>query len=526
MAKRKKHIHHNPDTGTSASIRMFADQAFSRAAGAPLISGNSVGLLKDAAENYPAWLEAINSAQHTINFESYIIHADKVGNQFADALSQKAREGVTVRLIYDWMGGLGYASGGFWQRMRDAGVTIICFNPPRFDSPFGWLTRDHRKVITVDGNVAFVNGLCVGQSWVGDPERGIEPWRDTGVVLRGPAVADVESAFAQAWEAGGGTPIPQDELPAHESLKAAGEVTLRVIASRPNTAGLYRLDHLVAALARRSLWLTDAYFAGTTTYVQSLRAAARDGVDVRLLVPGASDTPFMPSISRAGYRPLLEAGVRVFEWNGSMLHAKTAVADGQWARVGSTNLNLASWIGNWELDVAVEDHSFARQMEEMYLEDLERSTEIVLSARNRVRPSTPRPRRHRKHGQRGSVGRVAAGAISISSAVGAAVTNHRVLGPAEATVMTGAGLLLLALTVLALVVPRAITIPLAIIGGWTALALLMRAYKLSAQKEDAAALETASEEKRIKAAKDGSGAEEISAVGKPHSPAQASKARP
>jgi cardiolipin synthase len=494
MAKRKKHFHHNADTGTSASIRMFADQAFSRAAGAPLIAGNSVRLLKDAAENYPAWLEAINSAQHTINFESYIIHADKIGNQFADALSQKAREGIRVRLIYDWIGGLGYASGGFWQRMRDAGVTIICFNPPKFDSPFGWLTRDHRKVITVDGEIAFVTGLCVGQRWVGDPARNIEPWRDTGVVLRGPAVADVETAFAQAWEAGGGTPIPHDELPTHESLSAAGDVTLRVIASRPNTAGLYRLDHLVAALARRSLWLTDAYFAGTTTYVQSLRAAARDGVDVRLLVPGASDTLFMPSISRAGYRPLLEAGVRVFEWNGSMLHAKTAVADGQWARVGSTNLNLASWVGNWELDVAVEDQPFAQQMEQMYLTDLEHSTEIVLSARNRVRPTTPRPSRRTKHGQRGSVGRVAAGAISISSAVGAAVTNHRVLGPAEATVMTGAGLLLLALTALALVVPRVITIPLAIIGGWTALALLIRAYKLSAQKQDAATQETTKEQ--------------------------------
>ncbi len=493
MAKHKKHFHDNADAGAFAPVRAFADQAFSRAAGAPLVSGNSVHLLKNAAENYPAWLEAINSAQHTINFESYIIHADKIGNEFADALSQKAREGITVRLIYDWMGGLGYASGGFWRRLRDAGVTVICFNPPKFDSPFGWLTRDHRKVITVDGEVAFVTGLCVGQRWIGDPERGIEPWRDTGIVLRGPAVADVEAAFAQSWQAGGGKPIPQDELPTHKSLGKAGDVTLRVIASRPNTAGLYRLDHLVASLARRSLWLTDAYFAGTTTYVQSLRAAARDGVDVRLLVPGASDTPFMPSISRAGYRALLEAGVRVFEWNGSMLHAKTAVADGQWARVGSTNLNLASWVGNWELDVAVEDQTFAQQMEQMYLKDLEHSTEIVLSARNRVRPTAARPPRRGKHGQRGSVGRVAAGALSIGNAVGAAVTNHRVLGPAEATVMTGAGLLLLALTALALVVPRAITIPLAIIGAWTALALLMRAYKLSMQKEDSVAAGVESE---------------------------------
>ena len=151
---------------------------------------------------------------------------------------------------------------------------------------------------------------------------------------------------------------------------------VRVVASMPNVAGLYRLDQLIAAVARQTLWLTDAYFVGTTSYVQALRAAAVDGVDVRLLVPGSSDIPIFVSLSRAGYRPLLEAGVRVFEWNGSMLHAKTAVADGRWARVGSSNLNVSSWIGNWELDVAVEDETFAQAMQEMYLEDLTHATEI------------------------------------------------------------------------------------------------------------------------------------------------------
>src|SRR5678815_4298680 len=147
---------------------------------------------------------------------------------------------------------------------------------------------------------------------------------------------------------------------------ACTDVALRVIATVPNTAGLLRIDQLVAGLARRTLWLTDAYYAGTTPYVQALRAAARDGVDVRLLVPGATDIPTIRLVSRAGYRPLLEAGVRVFEWNGTMLHAKTAVADEKWARIGSTNLNIASWLGNCELDVVVEDEAFGRNMEEMY----------------------------------------------------------------------------------------------------------------------------------------------------------------
>ena len=158
-----------------------------------------------------------------------------------------------------------------------------------------------------------------------------------------------------------------------------------MVATVPNTAGLYRLDQLIAAMARRSLWVTDAYFVGVAPYVQAVSAAARDGVDVRLLVPGTSDIPAVASISRAGYRPLLEAGVRVFEWNGSMLHAKTAVADGRWARVGSSNLNLASWIGNCELDIAIEDEVFARCMEAQYETDLGNATEIVLKLPRRLR---------------------------------------------------------------------------------------------------------------------------------------------
>jgi cardiolipin synthase len=460
------------------TIRLLADQAFARTAGAPLVSGNSVRILKDAKENYPAWLDAIGSAKSFIHFESYIFHEDDIGRQFGEALAAKAQAGVQVRVLYDWFGDLGYASPRFWRPLKEAGVEVRHFNPPRFDSPFGWLSRDHRKMLSVDGRIAFVSGLCVGRMWVGYPERGIEPWRDTGVELHGPAIADVEQAFAETWS-GAGLPLPEDELPQRDSIPPAGDVTLRVIASVPNTAGLYRLDHLVAAIARRSLWLTDAYFIGTTPYVQSLRAAAMDGVDVRLLVPSATDVPLMRALSRSGYRPLLEAGVKVFEWNGPMLHAKTAVADGRWARVGSSNLNLASWLGNWELDVAVEDPEFARKMEEIYLDDLAHATEIVLSARKRIQPTVKRPRRARGvKSSSGSAGRVAAGAIGVSNAVGAAITSSRLLGPAEARIMASAAVLLVGLAVIAIFWPRVITVPLALVGVWVAVALLVRAYKL------------------------------------------------
>jgi len=475
-------------------MRMLSGQAFSRAAGAPLVKGNHVRLLKDARENYPAWLEAISAAKRHIFFESYIIHGDDTGQMFADALIAKAKQGVRVRLIYDWVGTLGNNSRAFWNRLRAGGVEVRCYNPPRFDSPLGWLSRDHRKMLSVDGQVGFISGLCVGRMWAGVPEKKIEPWRDTGVEVRGPAVADIVQAFAQVW-AIMGEPISEQELISKDAIGQAGNVSLRIVASEPVTAGLFRVDQLVAAMAKKRLWLTDAYFAGTNTYLQALRAAAKDGVDVRLLVPNATDVPLLRPLSRAGYRTLLEAGVRIFEWNGTMLHAKTAVADGNWARVGSTNLNITSWFGNYELDAVIEDEPFARQMEEMYLQDLTNATEVVLDVKQKVRP-LGEPLRHRRRVPTkggGNVVRAAAGAIRIGNVVGAAFTGRRVLESVEARLMAGAGALLLVLVVLFAVFPRAIAYPLLIILVWFGLALLYRSWKLHREgkrKRDAVEKET------------------------------------
>jgi cardiolipin synthase len=264
------------------------------------------------------------------------------------------------------------------------------------------------------------------------------------------------------------------------AIPPAGDIPLRVVASTPTMGELYRLDQLIAAGARRSLWLTDAYFVGTNLYVQALTSAVKDGVDVRLLVPGASDVPFVRSLARAGYRPLLEAGVRVFEWNGSMMHAKTAVVDARWARVGSTNLNVTSWIGNWELDVAVHDAPFAATMEQMYLDDLSHATEVVLTERQGVRLSaTPQgPRRPIATGRQSAGQRAAAGALGIGSAVGASMVNHRVLGPAEARVLATVGVLLLAMTAVILQWPKLLAIPAGVMLAWVAVSLLVRAAKL------------------------------------------------
>jgi cardiolipin synthase len=460
-------------------LRILAEQAFSRTAGAPLVAGNSIRVLKDSDENFPAWLGAIRGARRTIFFEHYIVADDEIGREFVAALTERALAGVSVYALHDWFGDLGVARARLWRPLIQAGGKVRVFNPPRLDSPFGWLTRDHRKVIAVDGEVAFVSGLCVSRKWVGDPARGLEPWRDTGIELRGPAVADIEEAFGQVWAATGAPLDPSDVTPA-ATIPAAGEVTLRVLATIPSIAGLYRLDQLIAAMARRTLWLTDAYFLGVAPYVQALRAAALDGVDVRLLVPGTSDVPWVSRVSRAGYRLLLEAGIRVFEWNGSMLHAKTAVADSRWARVGSTNLNLASWIGNYELDVAIEDTGIARAMAEMYEEDLTNATEVVLDSQRRLRVA--RKRRRRARAGAGSAARAAAGALRLGHTVGAAITNRRVLGRTEAGMMAWVGAGLVALTLIGILWPVVLAAPIVLLSGWIGIALLVRALELKRRR--------------------------------------------
>jgi cardiolipin synthase len=290
-------------------------------------------------------------------------------------------------------------------------------------------------------------------------------------------VADVEHAFSRAWQTVG-PPLPDAERLPREQMAAAGKTRLRVIGDEPGTAGLLRLDQMVAGAARQTLWLTDAYFAAPPSYVQALRAAALDGVDVRLLVPGSSDLALMQPVSRAGFRALLDAGIRVFEWKGLMLHAKTAVCDGRWSRVGSTNLNIASWLSNYELDVVLDDAPFAEQMEDMFLEDLQNSTELILAGR-RMRSRQPRPRPARLPRRiRGSAGRAAAGALRVGNTVGAVLTARRMVEGGEKRMVLLGGLVLLALASLWAVFPHLLAVPVVVVLAWGGLALVWRALRL------------------------------------------------
>lgn len=380
---------------TAGAMRVMlrmAERAMLRASDAAQVRGNSARLLEDGTQAFRAWLDAIERAERYVHLENYIIRDDRIGRRFRDALCERARAGVAVRVLYDWIG-CWAVPRGFWKPFRDAGVEVRSFAPLSVSDPLNFLRRDHRKVVAVDGAWASVSGMCIGDEWAGDPDAGIPPWRDTGVEFRGPVAAVIDRAFGRTWAAAGGI-LPEDEVPDPATVRAEGNVAVRVVEGEPGRSRIYRLSQFVAVGVERRLWITDPYFVLPPAMTEALAAAARDGVDVRVLVPAYNNWPIVGGMSRAGYRPLLEAGVRLFEWEGPMIHAKTAVADSFWARVGSSNLNLASLLGNWELDVAVTDLNFAAAMEDLFLRDLASSVEVGLVNSSTVAGMGIRERRH------------------------------------------------------------------------------------------------------------------------------------
>ncbi len=182
-------------------LEALDSQSFCRIAEAQQSRGNWVRLLRDGPVTFAAWLDAISKAQKNIHLENYIIQEDATGWAFADALTAAARRGVQCRVLYDWLGCVTRTSGRFWSKLTEAGVEVRRYNPPHIAHPLGWINRDHRKVLCIDGEIAFAGGLCIGHDWVGDPARNIPPWRDTAIEIHGPAVEHVDAAFADSWEA-------------------------------------------------------------------------------------------------------------------------------------------------------------------------------------------------------------------------------------------------------------------------------------------------------------------------------------
>ena len=361
------------------------DKALARTSDAPLREGNRLELLKNGPHTYDDWLAAIARARRWVHLDNYIFQNDTTGKRFAEALTAKAAEGVRVRVLHYWFGCMDVPRS-FWQGFQKAGMEVRAVNPPTLGAPLGVIRRDHRKLLAVDGEYASTGGVCISDGWlVRSPETGLA-YRDTAVSVLGPAVADVDQAFAAVWDETGEA-LPEDERPRAEDIAPAGEQAVRVVVQEPRKMRTLRLLQLLTAGAEGRLWITDAYFLSMPILTQALMATARDGVDVRVLVPATNDIPWIGRASRAGYRQFLESGVRIFEYGGPMIHAKTLVADGRFSKVGSTNLNFSSLAANWEIDLVAEDTGFAAQMERLFEEDLAYAREVRLVGSHReVRP--------------------------------------------------------------------------------------------------------------------------------------------
>jgi len=349
-------------------------RAMDRAAGGRPIPGNRVTVLFDGPEVYPAMLDRIAAARRWIHLDNYIIRSDATGLRFAEALIERARAGIPVRVQTDWLGSL-TTRRSFWRRLRAAGASVRAFNPPRLIRLRQNLIRDHRKLLVVDGETAVAGGLCLGNEWAGAPAAGRQPWRDTGVAIDGPAAAALDRAFAAVWRLTG-PPLEETELPAEAPMR--GESALRVVAGEPGGVRAFRATELLLAGAAERIWITDAYFVAPRGIYQALLDAAREGIDVRVLAPGKSDLPRVQRLTRVDYYELLRAGVRIFEWRGPMLHAKTIVVDGRWIRVGSSNLNVSSLLANYEIDILADDPGLGQVMEAQFRRDIDRSVEVRL----------------------------------------------------------------------------------------------------------------------------------------------------
>jgi cardiolipin synthase A/B len=377
--------HEVPEYAAARGARL--EGILGRVSDAPLRENNRISLMKNGPDTYDDWLAAIARAKRWIHLDNYIIANDEVGNRFARALSAKAKEGVRVRVLHDWFGCMDVPRS-FWRGMREAGVEVKAVNPPASGPPLGAIRRDHRKLLCVDGEYASTGGVCIADGWlVTSPDTGL-PYRDTAVSVRGPVVADINRAFTSLW-AEMVEELPEEERPEPGDIQTAGETSARLVIQEPRRMRTLRMLELLTAGVQERLWITDPYFLSMPILTQSLMATARDGVDVRVLTPATVDIAWIGRASRAGYRQFLEAGVRIFEYGGPMIHAKTLVADGWLSKVGSTNLNFSSLVANWEIDLLVEDEDFASQMEELFKDDISKSREVRLEGsgqRRRVRP--------------------------------------------------------------------------------------------------------------------------------------------
>ncbi len=361
------------------------------------IAGNNVELLQNGPNTYQAMLDVINTAHDHINIETYIFEDDAVGQRFSNVLIAKQQQGVQVNVIHDSVGTIGTPSA-FFTRLTDAGIKVLEFNPVNpLDTKVGWdmNQRDHRKLLIVDGGIAFLGGINISSVYSGgsfnlraNKQRSNPlPWRDTDLQIEGPAVRELQSLFIDTWIKQKGEPlVTRNYFPA---LKQQGSDVVRIIGSSPDEPYSEIYVALISALrsAKMEIWITNAYFVPDPQLMAALKDAAARGVDVKLVLPSSTDSWLVFHASRSHYTELLTAGVKLYERRDAFLHVKTAVIDGAWSTVGSTNLDWRSFLHNQEIDAVVRGSIFGKKMRAAFVEDIKKSDEITL-AEWRQRPLT------------------------------------------------------------------------------------------------------------------------------------------
>ena len=356
--------------------------------GSPLVTGNKIIQLQDGPATFQAMFNAIRDARNNIHLETYIFEDDEVGRKFSDALIAKQSQGVRVVLIYDSVGSMN-TPREFFKHLADNGVKTLEFNPINpTTARKGWEVnqRDHRKLLIVDGQTAFLGGINISSVYSGGSfstrskwrPDGSLPWRDTHLQVEGPVVADFQKLFLATWTKQKGEALdPQKSFP---PLAAKGKEIVRAIGSSPDEPYSLIYATLLSAIgsAETSVHLTNAYFVPDPQLLATLKEAARRGVDVKLILPGKSDFWMVFQAGRSFYTGLLESGVKIHERGDALLHSKTAVIDGVWSTIGSTNLDWRSFLHNDEVNAVILGPEFAAQMQAMFDADLAASTAITL----------------------------------------------------------------------------------------------------------------------------------------------------
>jgi cardiolipin synthase A/B len=362
-----------PAVGKDADAFM---RAFAGAAGQPVLDGNEITILQNGIEIFPALFDAIAAARESIHFSTFIYESGHVPRRFADAASAAARRGVEVRIVLDSRGSKKIPPA-LVKQMRDAGCQVRWFRSIQWFTVTRYNHRTHRKLLIVDGTLAFTGGVGIADEWDG---KGDSPahWRDTHVRISGPAVAAVQAAFVDNWnEATGELPLQEKYFP---KLSPAGAVRICAVQSNPtnSTSAAQRSMAALIAGSSRRLWITNAYFVPTPPFIKTLCEAKARGVDVKILVPGPHhDQPAVRRASRRTWPALLAGNVELYEFQPTMIHAKTVVVDGAVTSIGSINFDPRSFALNAEFGVVVHDREIAAQMEDAFLTDIGRARQIT-----------------------------------------------------------------------------------------------------------------------------------------------------